>query len=63
MSGALPIAARPGATALLADALANRFNVLVLEGLDRFSRAWDVKHKRPARMQAFCVLFGCGDRI
>jgi site-specific DNA recombinase len=38
VSGSTPIALRPGGKALLADALAGRFNVLILEGLDRLSR-------------------------
>ena len=33
-----PVALRPGGKALLADALAGRFDVLILEGLDRLSR-------------------------
>jgi site-specific DNA recombinase len=38
VSGATPFALRPGGKALLADALANRFDVLILEGLDRAFR-------------------------
>lgn len=38
ISGSTPVALRPGGKALLADALAKRFDVLVLEGLDRLSR-------------------------
>jgi site-specific DNA recombinase len=38
ISGSVPVALRPGGKALLADALAGRFDVLVLEGLDRLSR-------------------------
>ena len=38
ISGSMPIAARSGASALLADAVANRFDLLVMESLDRFSR-------------------------
>jgi site-specific DNA recombinase len=38
VSGSVPVALRPGGKALLADALAARFDVLVLEGLDRLSR-------------------------
>jgi DNA invertase Pin-like site-specific DNA recombinase len=38
VSGSVPVALRPGGKALLADALAGRFDVLVLEGLDRLSR-------------------------
>ncbi len=38
ISGSTPVALRPGGKALLADALAGRFDVLVLEGLDRLSR-------------------------
>ena len=38
ISGTTPIAGRPGGAALLADALAGRFDVLILEGLDRLSR-------------------------
>lgn len=38
VSGSTPVAMRPGGKALLADALAARFDVLVLEGLDRLSR-------------------------
>lgn len=38
ISGSTPVAKRPGGNALLADALAGRFDVLILEGLDRLSR-------------------------
>lgn len=38
VSGSTPVALRPGGRALLADALAGRIDVLVLEGLDRLSR-------------------------
>jgi site-specific DNA recombinase len=38
VSGSVPVALRPGGKALLADALAGRFDILVLEGLDRLSR-------------------------
>jgi site-specific DNA recombinase len=38
ISGSTPIALRPGGKALLADALATRFDVLIVEGLDRLSR-------------------------
>jgi site-specific DNA recombinase len=38
ISGATPVALRPGGKALLADALAKRFDILVVEGLDRLSR-------------------------
>lgn len=38
VSGSTPVSARAGGTALLADALADRFDVLLLEGLDRLSR-------------------------
>jgi site-specific DNA recombinase len=38
VSGSVPVALRAGGKALLADALAGRFDVLVMEGLDRLSR-------------------------
>ncbi|MHB0819874.1 recombinase family protein [Stutzerimonas stutzeri] len=38
ISGSSTVASRPGGAALLADALAGRFQVLLLEGLDRLSR-------------------------
>lgn len=38
VSGSVPVAARPGGSHLLADALADRFDVLIVEGLDRLSR-------------------------
>lgn len=38
VSGSVPVARRPGGARLLADALAGRFDVLLLEGLDRLSR-------------------------
>lgn len=38
VSGSTPVAARPGGKQLLADALAGRFEVLLVEGLDRLSR-------------------------
>jgi site-specific DNA recombinase len=37
-SGSVPVALRKGGKALLADALAGRFDVLIVEGLDRLSR-------------------------
>ena len=37
-SGSVPVALRRGGKALLADALAGRFDVLIVEGLDRLSR-------------------------
>lgn len=38
VSGSTPFALRPGSKALLADALAGRFDVLIVEGLDRTFR-------------------------
>jgi site-specific DNA recombinase len=38
VSGSVPVAMRPGGKALLADVLAGRFDVLIVEGLDRLSR-------------------------
>lgn len=38
VSGSIPVAARTGGKALLLDAFAGRFDLLVLEGLDRLSR-------------------------
>lgn len=38
ISGSTPVARRAGGKALLADALAGRFEILILEGLDRLSR-------------------------
>lgn len=38
VSGSTPVGHRPGGRALLADALAGRIDLLVLEGLDRLSR-------------------------
>lgn len=38
VSGSTPVAARPGGKQLLADALAGRFEVLLVEGLGRLSR-------------------------
>jgi DNA invertase Pin-like site-specific DNA recombinase len=38
ISGTVPIARRPGGARMLADALASRFDVLLLEGLDRLTR-------------------------
>jgi len=38
ISGSVPVALRPGGKALLADVLASRIDVLLLEGLDRLSR-------------------------
>jgi site-specific DNA recombinase len=37
-SGSIEVGARPGGNALLRDAMAGRFDVLLLEGLDRLSR-------------------------
>ena len=38
VSGSTPVALRPGGKLLLADALAHRFDILIVEGLDRLSR-------------------------
>ncbi|NCT85457.1 MAG: recombinase family protein [Comamonadaceae bacterium] len=38
VSGSTPLAMRAGGKALMADALAKRFDVLIVEGLDRLSR-------------------------
>lgn len=38
ISGAVPVDARPGGRAMLADALAGRYSVLMIESLDRLSR-------------------------
>ncbi len=38
ISGATPVNRRPGASACVADALAGRFDVLLIESLDRLSR-------------------------
>lgn len=38
ISGATPVALRAGGKALLADALADRFDILIVEGLDRITR-------------------------
>nr|WP_315481563.1 recombinase family protein [uncultured Undibacterium sp.] len=38
ISGSIPVQQRPGGAKLLADALADRFDVLILESLDRLSR-------------------------
>ena len=38
ISGSMPVANRHGGAHMLADAMADRFDVLVLEGLDRLSR-------------------------
>jgi len=38
ISGSVPVGSRPAGKALLADALAGRWQVLLLEGLDRLSR-------------------------
>lgn len=38
VSGSVPVDRRPGGARMLADALAGRFDVLLLEGLDRLSR-------------------------
>ncbi|MBP6894296.1 MAG: recombinase family protein [Pseudacidovorax sp.] len=38
ISGSTPVALRAGGKALLADALADRFDVLIVEGLDRITR-------------------------
>lgn len=38
VSGSVPVAMRSGGKALLADALAGRFDLLLVEGLDRLSR-------------------------
>ena len=38
VSGSMPVAQRPGGARMLADALADRFDALIVEGLDRLSR-------------------------
>ena len=48
VSGSTPVAARPGGARLLADAMAGRFDVLIVEGLDRLSRD-QVEQERTVR--------------
>ena len=48
VSGSTPVAARPGGARLLADAMAGRFDVLIMEGLDRLSRD-QVEQERTVR--------------
>lgn len=48
VSGTVPVAHRSGGTKLLADALAGRFEVLIIEGLDRLSRD-QVEQERTVR--------------
>lgn len=48
ISGSTPVAARPGGARLLADAMAGRFDVLIVEGLDRLSRD-QVEQERTVR--------------
>ena len=48
ISGSTPVGRRPGGARLLADALAGRLDVLILEGLDRLSRD-QVEQERTVR--------------
>lgn len=50
-SGSIPVHARPGGKGLLADALAGRFDVLLLEGLDRLSREIGEQERTVKRLE------------
>jgi site-specific DNA recombinase len=51
ISGATPVALRNGGKALLADALADRFDVLIVEGLDRITRDLAEQERTVKRME------------
>lgn len=62
ISGSTPVARRPGGTKLLADALADRFDVLVVEGLDRLSRDQVEQESIVRRLEhRGIVIIGIGD--
>lgn len=51
ISGSTPVALRAGGKALLADALADRFDVLIVEGLDRITRDLAEQERTVKRME------------
>ena len=57
ISGSTPVAGRPAGQRLLADILAARFDVLLLEGLDRLSRDL-VEQEQQVRRLEHTVLNG-----
>jgi site-specific DNA recombinase len=62
LSGSTPVASRPGGKALLADALAGRFQVMLLEGLDRLSRDQVEQETIIRRLEHHGVrILGCSD--
>jgi hypothetical protein len=56
VSGSTPVALRPGGKALLAGALAGRFDVLILEGLDRLSRELGEAESMVKRLEHRAIL-------
>jgi DNA invertase Pin-like site-specific DNA recombinase len=62
ISGSIPVAARPGGRALLADLIAGRFQVLLLESLDRLSRDLVEQETIVRRLEHRGVrIIGCSD--
>jgi site-specific DNA recombinase len=62
ISGSMPLASRPGAAALLADAVANRFDVVIMEALDRFSRDLPEQERVVRRLEFLDIrIVGLGD--
>lgn len=62
VSGATRVGDRPGGTALLADALAGRFDVLLLEGLDRLARDQVEQEAIVRRLEHRAIrIVGCSD--
>ena len=62
ISGSTPVAARPGGRALLADAIAGRFQVLLLESLDRLSRDLVEQETIVRRLEHRGIrIIGCSD--
>lgn len=51
ISGSIPVAARAGGKALLADVLAGRIDVVVVEGLDRLSREVGEQERTVKRLE------------
>ena len=62
ISGSTPVAARPGGRALLADAIAGRFQILLLESLDRLSRDLVEQETIVRRLEHGGIrIIGCSD--
>lgn len=62
ISGSIPVGDRPGGRALLADFLGDRFDTLIVEGLDRLSRDLVESERIVRRLEHRGVrIIGCAD--